>query len=291
MELLYHRPWLNGIRLRLHSSYFLPLLILLICCSAVCTLVPSYYKMFECKTTDGLYGWTTHGSHPRDPLNKTIFSLYGLHLMGQEQQVFLNTMNNIDDSTSCQTDDSLNVVLVIGESYIKSHAQLYGYQLQTTPYLIQEQDSGRLFRFDDVVSPTPSTSLTIKNVLCTNSMSHHEAWAYSPFFPTLFRRAGYHVYLWDNQKNYDQHAMFSFALNSFLYCKEVTDMTYTQTNDSSYTYDADIVSSFNKVLLTGPRNLVIFHLIGQHVEPQNDTQKKHRSNTSPLTALTGTSLG
>ena len=95
----------------------------------------------------------------------------------------------------------------------------------------REEVNGNLFAFQNVVSPTPSTSFTIKNVLCINSISNSENWADTPYFPTLFRKAGYDVYLWDNQRSMEPDAVYTFALNSFLYGKEISEMTYTKTND------------------------------------------------------------
>ena len=99
-------------------------------------------------------------------------SLYNIYLVNLE-------MKHAVDVTCCakqshvSVDDSLNVVYVIGESYIKCHSQLYGYYLPTTPNLYQEKKKGNLFVFDNVVSPFNRTTLTMKNTLCCNSLRNH----------------------------------------------------------------------------------------------------------------------
>lgn len=164
-----------------------------------------------------------------------------------------------------EANDSLNIVLVIGESYIKQHSQLYGYPLQTTPYMMAEKQKGKLFTLNDVVSPSNTTSTVLKNMLCCNSIARGEEWFDAPFFPAVFKNAGYEVYLWDNQKTFNANADYSFTLNSFLYSPEFDKIAYTATNDTSYQYDGQIVEDFKKkVEMKAAHNLVIFHLMGQH---------------------------
>lgn len=97
----------------------------------------------------------------RDSITTLFYSLYNIYLVNLE-------MKHAVDVTCCakqshvSVDDSLNVVYVIGESYIKCHSQLYGYYLPTTPNLYQEKKKGNLFVFDNVVSPFNRTTLTMK---------------------------------------------------------------------------------------------------------------------------------
>jgi heptose-I-phosphate ethanolaminephosphotransferase len=105
----------------------------------------------------------------------------------------------------------------------------------------------------------------MKNLLCCNSIGEGEEWFDAPFFPAVFKSAGYGVYLWDNQKTFNANADYSFTLNSFLYNPEFDKIAYTATNDTSYQYDGQIVEDFTKnVKMKAAHNLVIFHLMGQH---------------------------
>ena len=71
---------------------------------------------------------------------------------------------------------TLDVVLIIGESYNKYHASVYGYNLNTTPVLCEQQQRGNLFVFTDAISPYNMTTLAVKNMLSTNSISRHQSW-------------------------------------------------------------------------------------------------------------------
>ena len=205
---------------------------------------------------------------PIDPISSIYSSAVVLRMMGENMdravEVNKHVYENVASCTAMK--DSLNIVVVIGESYIKWHSALYGYALNTTPNLAAEQRKGTLFVFNDVVSSSNSTSVVMRNVLCCNNSSGGELWYEYPFFPAIFKRAGYNVYFWDNQRDVDKNATYSFTLNSFLYNPDLERIAYTKMNDSSYRYDAEIVDSFVSDVgrLDSGLNLVVFHLMGQH---------------------------
>lgn len=210
---------------------------------------------------------------PSDPISSIITSSITLN----------KTSNNITDAinlneyisnynySTISNNDSINIVVVIGESYIKHHSQLYGYNLKTTPFLREEEENGRLFVFNDVISSTNYTSSAIKNILCCNNSSDGEYWYQSPFFPNIFKSAGYNVYFWSNQLNYSKYATFSFTLDSFLYNPLISKISYTKTNNKPYKYDGELIKSFTDSidLHLSKLNLIILHLMGQHHNVSN----------------------
>jgi hypothetical protein len=164
--------------------------------------------------------------------------------------------------------DSLNVVVVIGESYNKHHAGIYGYNLATTPHLNREQQQGNLVVFNDVISPYNTTSITLKNVLSCNTMSQDEPWWQHPMFPALFKTAGYEVLLWDNQTSFKRNATFSFSLNSVMYNSKIMKASYDALNKRTFRYDHQLVDDFFKAWDSKPHKshrLGILHLMGQHI--------------------------
>ena len=171
-------------------------------------------------------------------------------------------------SISQNIDDSLNIVLVIGESYIKQHAQLYDYYLNTTPFMSSEKEKGNLIVFNDVVTPANNTTVVLKNMLCCNDVGNGEAWYNSPFFPAIFKRAGYNVLLWDNQLTLDVNTSGFFGVKNFLYDDRLLELGFTDRNDEGFDLDAELVESFksdtSKPL--GAHNLILFHLQGQHID-------------------------
>lgn len=160
--------------------------------------------------------------------------------------------------------DSLNVVLVIGESFIKSHASIYGYPLNTTPNMRTLEEKGNLFPFTDVISPYNYTSMALKNMMSCNSIADGEQWSDCPYFPILFRKGGYDVYFWSNQRDFDTGSTYEYALNSYLYDQRLSDYTYTKTNKETFEYDGQLIEDFKKFSTHSPA-LIMFHLMGQHI--------------------------
>lgn len=221
-----------------------------------------YIRVYRAETSDEI-----QLQHlPTDPLSSIYTSLVMLHKMNENMLRGVEVNKTLHEhSVISGISDTANIVVVVGESYTKWHSSLYGYSLNTSPNLLSEADSGRLFVFDDVVSSSNFTSVIMKNIICCNNSSDGEEWYDYPNFMTIFKKAGYDVYFWDNQRNFEKTASHSFTLNSFLYNSEIVGMSYTQTNDASYQYDDEIVESFNEnVKLVNSKNLIMFHLMGQH---------------------------
>ena len=259
--------WLRKLFVKRHNRLkplvqtLVGIIVLPILCYAVdaCQL---YVSIATCKSGEKLRTMFK----PLDPFSCLFSSMMITNTIGREMDNAKKvTMERAAASLDSEADDSLNIVLVIGESYIKQHSQLYGYPLPTTPRMMAEKQRGNLFTLNDVVTPSNTTSIVLKNLLCCNSIGRGEEWFDNPFFPAIFKSAGYDVYLWDNQKTFNANADYSFTLNSFLYSRELEKMAYTATNDSSYQYDGQLVEAFAKnVKLGAAHNLVLFHLMGQH---------------------------
>lgn len=174
----------------------------------------------------------------------------------------IQTINQEKGVASC-SEDSINVVFVLGESFIKAHSSLYGYPLKTMPNMEKENENGNLFVFEDLVTPYNGTSNAMKNLFCLNDMSQGEKWYQSIYWPQLLKKAGYKLYLWDNQKNFDKHHGNTFYE---MYSHQVVNVCYDRMNETAYDYDEDIVADFKKngYVNYGGKNYVWFHLMGQH---------------------------
>ena len=168
------------------------------------------------------------------------------------------------------------MVLVLGESYIKCHAALYGYEHNTTPLLIAERDRGNLIVFDDIVTPYNATSQVQKNVFSLNDKNAGEMWYEKPMLPTVLRHAGYKVFFWDNQRNYSKTEMFTITVNSFIYNDTIAALSYDETSNGGLTIDGNLLVDFkkNSKVPRGKHNFYIFHLMGQHVHPVGRYPKK-----------------
>lgn len=225
-------------------------------------------SLLQINSSDNLGAWySLEAYQPHNKVTKLFYSIYALRLASNEvKEALKNTLESDAVESKTEVKDSLNIVVVIGESYIKSHCQLYGYPLPTTPYLNEEKTRGNLYVFDDVISPFNGTSASMKNLLSCNSLSEDEAWYTKPIFPAIFKKAGYEVTFWDNQKEDVTPAVVSLSLASFIYNNEICKLSYDRTNDWTDKYDGIFIGSTSKYELTSNRNLIIYHLMGQHVD-------------------------
>lgn len=206
-----------------------------------------------------------------DSSERIARAMYILRLQRDEVTHFMALSGQVSRNVACTADADLCLVVVVGESYNKHHAAIYGYPLPTTPHMAAARDSGVLVAMTDVVAPYNTTSLTMKNMFSCNSLGAGERWSDYPFFTTLFKSAGYHVYYWDNQLveyKAGQLHTWDLALSAIFHNPAIDSLSYSASNAHPFTYDADLVADFaahhGNDLAQG-RNLVVLHLMGQHV--------------------------
>ena len=225
----------------------------------------NYVKLFLCDQMNEVDEWRSHMRNPDDLVTKVVVSFYDMSIAEKEMSRVITLAEQVEALPQSASNDSLNVIVVIGESYIREHAALYGYPLQTTPFLSHEQKEGRLFVFTDMVSPYNQTTRVIRNLLSCNSLGHHEDWSSAPPFTAIYKKNGYHVTMYDNQKNFDMGFVFAYSLNTYLYHPQIMKACYHETNDSTFEFDGQMVDDYQKRQTPSAKRLVLFHLLGQHV--------------------------
>lgn len=178
---------------------------------------------------------------------------------------FYENIKRVDEEQQAAycTDDSLDVIFVIGESFIRHHASLYGYSLPTTPLLQQEERKGNLIAFNNVVSPANGTTVSVTNMLSLNSLANGEKWYDYVFFPQLFHKAGYKVLLFDNQHGIDKSNSGSFYQ---MYSSITTSRCYDYIADDIWNYDREAVAAVLPFIeKERGKTFYLIHLMGQHV--------------------------
>lgn len=170
-----------------------------------------------------------------------------------------------DGHVSLPLDSLPDIVFVIGESFNPHHSPLYGYPLPTTPRMQALVDSGMAVVFHDAVSPSAATA-KMTEILFSPAPLEEEYWNY-PLIPTLFRTAGYHVALHDNQTTRVAADIGWDAGNChFLNSDVVSDASFDYRNTRLHSFDLDFAleeTDSMKKSIQKPR-LDIFHLMGQH---------------------------
>ncbi len=214
------------------------------------------------------------------PIYRLLFSVRSNMLAAQQ------VGRCVEAAKSAQVDScsykSPTVVLIIGESYGKHHAQLYGYRLPTTPLQAELEERGLLTPFSDVVSCWNLTSFVFKNFLSMHVVGQEGEWCDYPLFPQLFRKAGYKVTFLTNQfLPKAKEAVYDFSGGFFLNDPTLASELFDNRNDKVHRFDEGLLSDYDKMVEEGKiekdgHNFIIFHLIGQHVDYRTRTPKDRR---------------
>ena len=237
-----------------------------------------YIPLLRSQELNEVDQWFDHKRHPHDTMTKLLVALVDVRLANKEMEGICQLAAQVEATPQTDT-DTINVVFVIGESYIKYHSPLYGYSLNTTPFLSAEQDAGRLFVFNDVLSPYNQTSQVLRNLISCNSLGDGERWSEKPPLTAVFKKNGFHVAMFDNQRTADYSEVFAFSLNTFLYHPQVVQACYDEVNDTVFEYDGQMVDYIPSTFHLSSSSLTIVHLLGQHVGfsyryPKPSTQGK-----------------
>lgn len=171
--------------------------------------------------------------------------------------------------------DSLNIVVVIGESFIRSHSSLYGYHLPVNPRLEEELDRGALTVFTDAISPANFTVLSISNLLSLNSVSRDEKWWEAAGWHILFAKAGWRVNVFTNQyvpgKEGDLEKVFFHPL--------LSGANGGSRNTFNRRYDGEFLTDISAQLRgrdESAHELTIWQLRGQHFPPSMQLPESSR---------------
>lgn len=159
-----------------------------------------------------------------------------------------------------------DIVLVLGESFIKHHSSLYGYRLPTNPMLSQERAKGNLCVFSDVVTPYNSTSLSMQKMFSFQNQDSECYWTTYQLFPRLFKQAGFCSLLISNQESLSAAGEWDCA-NYYLVSPQTSPYLFDWHSSEIEQWDMDLIlnNQFDVMNRVSERNLIIYHLMGQHV--------------------------
>ena len=160
-------------------------------------------------------------------------------------------------SESVANSDSLVVVFVIGESLRNDHLQINGYERETMPYLMEEDN---LVSLTDIYGAECFTHTSVPQIM-TRADSANPQRAYDEqSFVTIFNDAGFRTTWIANQESVATYAYFM---------NECDTLIYVNGDKSVYTFDKwldeDILPHLeNELKDDNPTQLHILHSIGSH---------------------------
>lgn len=218
---------------------------------------------------------------------RLIYSLKFYDLTRREGESFaLHTQNLLPLDTCASAKAPSRVVLVIGESYNKHHAALYGYDKPTTPNLSRMARNRQLTVFTDVVSPWNITSQVMKWTMSTQSIGTGHSWADGVLWPSVFRQAGWPVAFITNQyvPTYTRNKI-DYSGSFFLNSQPLDSLAFDFRNLRKYQYDGQLLTELDSLPTTlsltrskpsSAHSLIIMHLIGQHMDARLRVPENYR---------------
>lgn len=230
------------------------------------------HELTQTKTCANLY----------QPLYRLAFSIRANQLTSKQVDRLIEGIDKVRvDSCSYACHD---VVLIIGESFNRHHAQLYGYDKPTTPRQLERARRGEMTVYQDVVSPWNLTSFVFKYLFSFYSVGDSGEWCDQPLFPEVFRRAGYRVTFLTNQfLPQAKEAVYDFSGGFFLNNPELSKAMFDERNTELSYFDDGLLKAYDEICKKqgpdsassssagspsrrGGKGLTIFHLRGQHVD-------------------------
>lgn len=205
------------------------------------------------------------------PIYRLAFSLRANVLAARQVDQLVATAGKVSVDSCAYT--SPTIVLIIGESYNKHHAQLYGYYMPTTPRQVQRERSGQLVKFTDVVTPWNLTSFVFKHMFSLHVIGQQGSWCDYPLFPEVFRQAGYDVTFLTNQfLTKAKDAVYDFSGGFFLNNPQLSAAMFDHRNAAMHPWDDGLLRDWDESRASRPEvsregggTLAIFHLLGQHM--------------------------
>ena len=225
-------------------------------------------KLMTASTAEEVDGLVSNYSQ-NTPFNNLLFSIKMRIILNEGLDVLTDTQDRVMIDGCLYS--SKKIVLIIGESYIRGHSQLYGYDKHTTPLQMARaelSEQGCLVPFTDVVSPSNLTSVVFKNVFSLCSLDEKCEWSRSPLFPVLYRLAGYKVFFLTNQfvQALDTD-IFNVSGGLFFNNKKLSRAQFDYRNTKAHRYDMGLLEDYDSLKhFESDYSLVIFHLAGQHID-------------------------
>ena len=205
------------------------------------------------------------------PPMRLAFSIRCNQLIGQQLGRLKATIGKVEVDSCSQK--SPEIVLIIGESFNKRHAQLYGYDKANMPNQVRMEKEGRLTKFDDVVAPWNLTSFVFKLFMTTYCVGDEGEWCDYPLFCEIFRKAGYNVNFITNQfQTKAKQEVYDFSGGFFINDEELSSVQFDHRNDRLHVFDEGLLRDYDAIAdmqrskgVDSTKQLHIFHLMGMHV--------------------------
>ena len=160
-----------------------------------------------------------------------------------------------------------NIVMIIGESFSKSHSSLYGYNKITNPYLQTLVADSCLFVYQNIKSPATQTIDCFKAIMSTYKPEFKDSiqWYKCTTLPEILHCSGYYTYWISNQSKY---GFFDTVVGKYAdLCNQnfFVGNKFAGLKTRRMDLDEDLIPLLKPLLQkTRSNNFYFVHLMGSH---------------------------
>lgn len=181
-------------------------------------------------------------------------------------------LNQISISYQIPKNAAKKVMVIIGESLNRNKMSLYGYLKNTTPQLsalAKDTANGKLFYFDNVISPEVTTVPSLKKILTNINNENNIPFTKAVSLVDLYKKAGFETFWISNQaqlgKNDTPNAVISASADQ-VYFTSSNNSIKKDNVASGNNFDEDLLPVFNQFSHQQKQEKQIYfiHLMGSH---------------------------
>lgn len=153
-----------------------------------------------------------------------------------------------------------NIVIIIGESFNKSHSSLYGYDKETNPLLEQLNKTADLLVYNNIKTPKTHTTDVFRYILNTYHLGHEKEckWYETPTLIEVLNKSNYFTIWLSNQ---EEKGIYDNLPSS--YSKICTEYIFTSKDSTNTKFDDRLLNY--TVKNANKNNAIFYHLMGQHI--------------------------
>lgn len=162
-----------------------------------------------------------------------------------------------------------NLLIIIGESFVRSHSSIYGYAKNTNPYLSKMIEDSLLVAYDNVTSSSTSTIKAFQSMMSTygSSLNTEREWYECTTLLEVLSKAGYNTLWISNQSPTGVHD--NVVTKYAELCDSVIWVGSKYKGIRKSDFDEEIIKSVESLKLSDKfnsykKNVILIHLMGSH---------------------------
>lgn len=169
------------------------------------------------------------------------------------------------DIRIAESDIPDNIVLILGESFSKSHSSMYGYEKETNPCLTAMANDSLLISYSNVIAPATHTIDCVKSIMSTYKLEYKDSvnWYECTTLPNIMKHCGYTTYWISNQSPSGVFDNISTRYSEL--CDHTLFVGNTMKGIRKTDFDENIIPKL-KDFVGGGKNFIIIHLMGSHLD-------------------------